>query len=136
MEKILVLDDEEAIQILYADELREEGYEVVTTADGSRIIELIRSEQPDLVVLDIKLIEHDGLDLLQDIRNRYYNLPVILCTAYSVFKHDPKSIAADYYVVKSSSMEELKLRIRMALEADDRNPQETVFDQAYQASAR
>jgi len=116
MNKILVVDDEESIQIFYVDELTEEGYEVITTDDSSRLMELIEQERPDLIVLDIILGGYNGLDLLQDIRNTYYNLPVILCTAYSTFKYDLKSIAADYYVVKSSDLKELKLKIKMALE--------------------
>jgi DNA-binding response OmpR family regulator len=107
MNRILILDDEESIQILYADELAEEGYEVITSGDGSRIPELIEKERPDLIILDIKLGEYNGT---------YYNLPVILCTAYPNFKYYLKSIAADYYVVKSSSLRELKLKIKMALE--------------------
>lgn len=116
MNRILIVDDEESIQILYADEFTEEGYEVITTADGSRLLELIEEERPDLIVLDIVLGEYNGLDLLQDIRNIYHNLPVILCTAYSTFKYDLKSIAADHYVVKSSDLKELKLKVKMALE--------------------
>jgi two-component system response regulator (stage 0 sporulation protein F) len=102
MSRILIVDDEESIQILYAHEFTEERYEAITTADGSRHLELIEQERPDLIVLDIVLGEYNGLDLLQDIRNSYYNLPVILCTAYSPFKYDLKSIAADHYVLKSS----------------------------------
>ena len=116
MNKILVIDDDASIQILYNDELTEEGYEVIASADGSRLMRLIDETKPDLVVLDVRLGEYDGLDLLQDIRNTYYNLPVILCTAYPAFKYDLKSIAADYYVVKRSNLEELKLKIKMALE--------------------
>jgi len=114
--KILIVDDEKAIQIIYTEELIEEGYEVVTTIDGSQLLELVAQERPDLIVLDIRLGQYDGLDLLQDIRNTYYDLPVILCTAYSIFKYDLKSIAADYYVCKSSNLQELKLKIKMALE--------------------
>ena len=64
----------------------------------------------------IGLGRHDGLDLLQDIRNNYYDLPVILFTAYPEFKHDLRSIAADYYVVKSADLDELKVKIRMSLD--------------------
>jgi DNA-binding NtrC family response regulator len=53
---------------------------------------------------------------LQEIRNRYYDLPVILCSAYEVFKRDVKAIAADAYVVKSSDLTPLKKAIRRALE--------------------
>lgn len=116
MKKILIVDDEEVIRILYAEELEEEGYEVVTTGSGHGLIEIIGREKPELVVLDIKMAEHDGLDLLQDIRKDFYNIPVVLCSAYSSFKGDLKSIAADYYVVKSADLSELKQKIRMALE--------------------
>lgn len=117
MNKILIVDDDEPIQILYADELTEEGYDVITTGDGVGLLGLIEEAQPNLVVLDIRLGETNGLDLLQDIRNTYYELPVILCSAYSAFKYDLKSIAADYFVVKSSDFSELKVKIKMALEA-------------------
>ena len=117
MNKILIVDDDEPIQILYADELTEEGYDVITTDDGVGLLGLIEEAQPNLVVLDIRLGETNGLDLLQDIRNTYYELPVILCSAYSAFKYDLKSIAADYFVVKSSDFSELKVKIKMALEA-------------------
>ena len=117
MNKLLIVDDDVPIQILYADELTEEDYDVITTADGLGLLGLIEEAQPDLVVLDIRLGESNGLDLLQDIRNTYYELPVILCSAYSAFKYDLKSIAADYFVVKSSDFSELKVKIKMALEA-------------------
>ena len=55
-------------------------------------------------------------DYIKDIRKDYYNVPVILCSAYSSFKGDLKSIAADYYVVKSADLTELKQKIKMALE--------------------
>lgn len=116
MKKILIVDDEEVIRILYAEELEEEGYEVVTAESGHGLIEIIELGKPDLVVLDIKMAEHDGLDLLQDIRKDFYNIPVVLCSAYSSFKGDLKSIAADYYVVKSADLSELKQKVKMALE--------------------
>ena len=114
--KILVMDDDESIQILYSDELTEEGYEVFTSNDGSNLMALIEETKPDLIVLDIRLGQHDGLDLLQVVRNTHYNLPVILCTVYPVHKYDLKSIAADYFVVKNSNLEKLKAKIKMALE--------------------
>jgi len=119
MNKILIVDDEEAIQMLYSEELTEEGYDVVTSGQVTRLMELITQKRPDLIVLDIKLGKYDGLDLLQDIRNTWNNLPIILCTAYPSFKYDLKSIAADYYVVKSSDLRELKLKMKMALEGNN-----------------
>lgn len=119
MAKILIVDDEEHIRYLYSEELSEVGYEVITADSGYRLLEKIETEEPDLVVLDIKMVDYNGLDLLQDIRNRFYNLPVVLCTAYDTFKEDMKSIAADFYVIKSFDLTELKNKISMALESKE-----------------
>jgi DNA-binding response OmpR family regulator len=116
MPKILVVDDEEHIRLLYSEELKEAGYEVITAENGYKLMERIADEKPDLVILDIKMVDYNGLDILQDLRNQFYDLPVILSTAYDTFKEDTKSIAADFYVVKSFDLTELKKKIAMALE--------------------
>lgn len=116
MHKILIMDDEESIQILYEDELFEEGYEVILSGDGSKLMELIEKENPDIILLDIKLGEYNGLDLLKDIRKTHYDLPVILCTAYTAYKCDMRFSAHDYYLLKSLNLNELKTKIKMALE--------------------
>ncbi len=113
--KILVVDDEAHIRLLYSEELTEDGYEVITADGGFELIERIEREKPDLVVLDIKMADYNGLDLLQDIRNKYSDLPVILCSAYDTFKGEMKSIAADDYVIKSFDLSELKEKIALCL---------------------
>ncbi|MCE5275205.1 MAG: response regulator [Syntrophaceae bacterium] len=116
MPKVLIVDDEKHIRLLYAEELEEDGYKVALASDGVGILERIEKEGPDVVVLDIKMVSSNGLDVLQEIRNRFYNLPVILCSAYGSYKVDIKSIAADAYVVKSSDLTELKNKIAQVLE--------------------
>ncbi|MFW6324201.1 MAG: response regulator [Desulfovibrionales bacterium] len=114
--KILVVDDELHIRMLYQEELEAEGYEVATSDGSEHIVSLVEREKPDVLILDIKLgPDRSGLDLLQELRRRYQELPVILCTAYDPFQHDFKSIAADYYVIKSIDLTELKAKIRQAL---------------------
>jgi CheY-like chemotaxis protein len=116
MAKILIVDDEESVRLLYAEELTGDGYDVALAEDGHELIQRIEKEKPDVVVLDIKMAGYNGLDLTQSIRERFYDLPVILCSAYSIFKGDLKSIAADYYVVKSPDLSELRRKITQALE--------------------
>ncbi|MBI9078723.1 MAG: response regulator [Pseudodesulfovibrio sp.] len=115
-QKILVVDDEKHIRMLYREELEADGY-TVTTSDGEEdILDVIGREKPTIVILDIKLgVNRSGLDLLQEIRTKDQQIPVILSTAYDSFQHDLKSIAADYYVVKSVDLTELKDKVRMAL---------------------
>ena len=128
MNTILIVDDDRVIRFLYREELTYEGYNVITTDDCRNLLELIDDKNPDLVVLEVVIGKYNGLDLLQKIRNTYYDLPVILCTAYSNYKNDLRSIAADYYVLKSSDLSELKQKIRMAIEAGIKFHEEIVSD--------
>ena len=113
--KIMVVDDEEYIRVLYADELNEEGYQVVTMATGFNLIEKIEKEDPDLVILDIRLRGYNGLDLLHDIKDRFNDLPVGICSAYDTFRGDKKTADADFYVVRSFDLTELKNNIADSL---------------------
>ena len=119
--KILFVDDEESIRTLCAEELGEEGYEVITTGKCKDVLELIASTLPSAVVLDIRMEDCDGLDLLQEIRNVYQDLPIILNTAYNSYREDVKSIAADHYVVKSFDMAELKAKLAMIVKGKNRS---------------
>lgn len=116
MARVLIVDDEEHIRTLYTLELEDEGYEVLSLESGKDLKNHIRSFQPDVIILDIKMVDVSGLDVLQEVRTEFYDLPVILCSAYGSYKGDIKSIAADYYVVKSSDLTELKKKIKTALE--------------------
>ena len=115
MAKILVVDDEESIRVLYSEVLTDEGYEVVTSGSCEETLQLIASVEPSGVVLDIRMDDCDGLDLLQEIRLSYADLPIILNTAYDSFREDVKSIAADDYVVKSYDLSELKASLESIL---------------------
>jgi DNA-binding response OmpR family regulator len=118
MARILLVDDEEYVRQLSTDELTEEGHEVLTSASEHALLRRIAFLQPQVVILDIKLVDYDGLELLQEIRGTYHNLPVILCSAYDTYKYDQKAFAADYYVVKSFDLTELKVAVRKTLEAN------------------
>jgi two-component system response regulator (stage 0 sporulation protein F) len=118
MAKILLVDDEEHICQLYREELGDAGHEIASVNSGVDLLKLIDLHRPEAVVLDIRLVGYDGLDLLQEIRARHHDLPVILCTAYDTYKHDPKAAAADYYVIKSCDLTPLKAAIRKALETE------------------
>ncbi len=114
--KVLVVDDEKHIRMLYREELESEGY-VIATSDGQEeILDVIARENPQVVILDIKLgANRSGLDLLQEIRDKDPDIPVILSTAYDSFQHDLKSVSADYYVVKSVDLSELKSKVALAM---------------------
>lgn len=108
---ILIIDDEAHVRMLYAEELRAKGY-VPVTSDGSEdALALVEKHAPDLIILDVKLGEKSGLDVLQQIRSQHVSLPIIICTAYDSFRIDLKSIAADAYVVKSYDSSDLMAKV-------------------------
>jgi two-component system response regulator len=113
--KILVVDDEKNIRLLLKEELMDEGYDVITAESGVAALKIISEEKPDLVTLDIKMPGEDGLSILRKIREIEYDLPVIICSAYSIYKSDFSAVAADHYVVKSSDFSELKRKIKEIL---------------------
>jgi len=114
--KILIVEDESNLLALYKAELEDEGYEVATAENGSQALDVSENFEPDLVVLDIKLGDEEGLRVLSDLKNQDKNRPVILNSAYTHYKHDFSSWAADDYVVKSGDMTELKSKIKNLLE--------------------
>ncbi len=115
MEKILIVEDEERTLALYERRLKKRGYQVVPLANGRETLEKVKEEEPDLVVLDVKMGDVDGLQLLREIKGHRKSLPVILNSAYSIYKWDFKSWIADAYIVKSSNLDELESKIEEIL---------------------
>src|SRR3974390_253690 len=115
MSKLLVVDDEANIRLLYAEELTEEGYDVVTAAGTAEAVERLQEGTFDLAVLDIKLKNESGIELLQKLVKERHDMPVILCSAFSCYKDDFSAWLADGYVVKSGDLSELKQEIARVL---------------------
>jgi len=109
--RVLVVDDESAIREAIRTTLEYEGYEVDESRSGQEALELLGREAWDVILLDIKMPDIDGLTVLGSIKQNNKNLPVILLTAYHTFKQDFHSWAADEYVVKQSDFTELKEKI-------------------------
>jgi DNA-binding NtrC family response regulator len=80
MSKILVIDDEESIRSLLDTLLSRKGHEVVLAESGKQGLELFRRERPDVVVLDLKMPEMDGLTVLKALRRIDSQQPVIVLT--------------------------------------------------------
>ncbi len=107
MKRILIVDDDSNIRLLYKEVLCEGGFDVLEAESGQETFNILNKEGIDLVVLDIKLRFESGLEILQKISKQFPQIPVILCSAYLSFQDDFKSWLADSYLVKSTDPYEL-----------------------------
>ena len=112
MPKILVVDDEENIRLLYEIELKEEGYDVITASTAEEALDIIEKCHLDLITLDIRLPGMNGIEFLRKIKEFKRDLPVLMCTAYDDYKQDFSVWASEAYIVKSSDLVELKSKIK------------------------
>ena len=110
--RILVVDDEPQIRLLYRKELEREGYEVEVSPGGTEAIELCSGKTFDVVVLDVEMPDMSGLDVLGQLRKTCPETVFVINSAYTIYKSDFQSWLADAYVVKSSDIGPLKERIR------------------------
>jgi len=109
--KIVLAEDNDNQRFLYQQELEDEGYVVIAAKNGREAVDKVLIEKPDLVILDIQMPGINGIETLDEILSYNKQLPVILHTAYSNYKDNFMSWAADAYVVKSSKLDELKKQI-------------------------
>jgi DNA-binding response OmpR family regulator len=121
--KILVVDDDPDLGRLCKEELEEEGYEVMTAFTGAGAMETFRRENPELVVLDIKLPDVDGLELLTRMKEIRRNVPVIMHTAFD-YMYDLACDTSDAYVVKSGDFRELKAAVKRIVNKHREGPGE------------
>lgn len=119
MTKVIIVEDEETLVRNLGEKLRSEGFTVVTAMDGEDGLDKIRSENPDLIVLDIMLPRLDGLSICRIVRHDPVtaHIPIIMLTARGteVDKIVGLESGADDYIVKPFSLGEFLARVRAVL---------------------
>ena len=115
--RVLVVDDDSAVRATVADSLRVVGYLAVEVGDGAAAIDLVTRESFDLVILDVNMPRVDGFTVLEKLRRRRANLPIVMLTA-----RDEKDdvvrglkLGADDYIRKPFGLEEFVLRVSAVL---------------------
>jgi len=114
--RVLLVDDDEKLLKLLREYLEDYGFQVMTLAEGSSVLQTIRAEPPDIVILDIMLPEKDGLEVLKEIRMEF-SLPVIMLTARGedADRIVGLELGADDYLAKPFNPRELLARIKAVL---------------------
>lgn len=119
--KILVVDDEHLIRWSLEQNLKKQGYEVVTAGDGEDALRLAREEQPDLVLLDIQMPGINGIETLEKIKEYDEEIVVIMVTAHGGLETavNAMRLGAYDYISKPFNLDELSIIVKKALETTD-----------------
>ncbi len=113
---IMVVDDEPDLLELVAYNIRQDGHEVVTATDGLKALELVRTRQPDVIVLDVMMPGLSGLEVARRLRSQTgtASIPIVMLTARAEEKHELEGLdaGADDYISKPFSMQVLIARVK------------------------
>jgi two-component system NtrC family response regulator len=115
---VLLIDDDESLRRVVEYNLREDGYRVLTAADGTSGLQAFQAEPVDLVLTDVRMPEMDGLNLLTRVKTMQPDLPVVVLTAHGTINSavEAMKLGASDYLTKPFNREQLKAAVRKALE--------------------
>ncbi|GBD89818.1 transcriptional regulatory protein ZraR [bacterium BMS3Abin04] len=109
--KLLIVDDDNLVCLSLKKVLTKLGYEVDICMDGGKALEMVELYNPDIVLLDIYLSTVNGLDILKELQEKYFHIPVIMITAYSDVKIavEAMKLGAFDFLLKPIDIEQLKI---------------------------
>jgi two-component system nitrogen regulation response regulator NtrX len=118
LSRILIVDDEQSIRRSLAGILSDEGFETAGAEDGEKALAAVRDERPDVVLLDIAMPGRDGVEVLEEMRQSWPGLPVVMMTGHGTVETAVRAtqLGAFDFIEKPLSVEKLLLTIRHALD--------------------
>lgn len=119
-ERILIVDDQLGIRLLLKEILQKEGYSTFQAANGYQAIEITKKENPDLVLLDMRLPEMNGIEILQELKKISPDIRVIIMTAYGEQEliDTAKNIGILDYITKPFEIEEIRRIVEEKIKAN------------------
>ena len=115
--KILIVDDDNLVSMSLRKILLKMDYAVEICSDGEKVFDTVEYHQPDIILLDIYLTTHNGLDILKELQQTYFHIPVIMITGYSDVKIavTAMKIGAFDFLLKPLDIEQLQLVLQKCL---------------------
>jgi DNA-binding NtrC family response regulator len=117
-DKILIVDDEPSNRNILGQELAHEGYSVLAASDGREALRKVESAHPDLIILDYMMPDLSGLEVLQELRKRENDTPVVMITAYGTMERAVEAMKEGAYdfITRPFEPDHIALVVRKALE--------------------
>lgn len=120
--KIVIVEDEPSLVFTLQDTLENEGYKVFVAEKGDKAVDIVKKEEPNLMILDLMLPGMSGYDVCRKVRDMNYTFPIIMLTARNqeIDKVTGLNIGADDYITKPFGVKELLARIQARLRRSDK----------------
>lgn len=117
--KVLIVDDQNGIRVLLVEVFNAEGYKTFQAANGKLALDIVQSENPDLVLLDMKIPGMDGLEILKRIKQMNSEIQVIMMTAYGELDmiNEATDLGALKHFTKPFDIDELRVAVNSVLSA-------------------
>lgn len=118
MNKILIVDDQYGIRILLSELFKKEGFKALQAPNGITAIELVKQENPDLVLLDLKMPGMDGIEVFKSLKKINENIRVIFMTAYGELQlvEEFMNLGAITHFAKPFDIEEVCRTVKRVLQ--------------------
>jgi two-component system response regulator (stage 0 sporulation protein F) len=115
--RLLIVDDQVGIRILLLEVFATEGYDTFQAANGRTALEIVRSQRPDLVLLDMKIPGMDGLEILKQIKEYDRSIKVIMMTAYGELDmiKEATDLGALMHFTKPFDIDEMRLAVNLQI---------------------
>jgi len=132
MPKVLITDDDQKLLKMLKRTLAYENMDVLTASNGVEALEIVRDQQPDVMILDWMMPEMDGLELIERLRDMNKRLPILMLTARDAIEDrvDGLESGADDYLVKPFAPAELVARVHALLRRIETHPDDTIVQYA------
>ena len=117
MNRILVVEDDPQLQLLYRSVLERAGFSVITALNGEDALKKLEATRIELIITDIMMPKMDGYDLVGSLRNARFDMPVLMITAKADFEDKKRGfkLGADDYMTKPIDVNEMILRVEALL---------------------
>jgi len=116
---LLIAEDEEASRFLYQEEFTEEGYEVLTAANGLQALGILEDRHVDLLLTDVKMPDMHAVEMIPRVREDHPDLPIIVASAFKGMENDftLKEFNVAAFFAKPVNMDALKIQVKYLLES-------------------